>query len=66
MQIKRAVGGGVVDENEALFQEANALAEILGDVHQNTEALIARRNLCSNPERAMVGVCVRDFGKFNG
>lgn len=54
LQIRRAVGARLIDDNEALFQEANALAEILGDVHQSTEALVARRNLCSNPERTMV------------
>ncbi len=52
-QVKRAIGTLLVDENRALFDEATALAEILGDVQLKTSALLQRRQLCSNPERNM-------------
>ncbi|GLI69598.1 hypothetical protein VaNZ11_014260 [Volvox africanus] len=53
-EIRRALGNSLLDDNETLFAEAGALADILGDVQLNTSALLARHQLCSNPQRSMV------------
>lgn len=55
-QVKTAIGAALIEENLALFEEAGAYSEILGDVHLDTEALLLRRKLCSTPLRTMVGV----------
>lgn len=55
-QVKRAIGSLLIDENAGLFEEVAALADILGDVQLSTSALLSRQNLCSNPQRRMVGV----------
>lgn len=55
-QVKRALGQSLIDENEAIYDEASALADILGDVQLSTKALMARQQLCSNPQRTMVGL----------
>lgn len=53
-QVKRAIGSSLIEENEALFAEASAYAEILGDVRIDTGKLLARQQLCSNPHKRMV------------
>ncbi|KXZ41327.1 hypothetical protein GPECTOR_549g560 [Gonium pectorale] len=53
-EIRRALGGSLLDENATLFAEAGALADILGDVQLDNAALLARQALCSNPQRSMV------------
>lgn len=53
-QIRRALGRSLLDENETLFAEAGALADILGDVQLNTAGLLVRHRLCSNPQRSLV------------
>ncbi|GLC46986.1 hypothetical protein PLESTB_001410400 [Pleodorina starrii] len=58
-EIRRALGSSLLDENESLFAEAGALADILGDVQLNTAALLARHTLCSNPQRSMVETEIR-------
>ena len=54
-EVKRAIGWTQVTENEALFAEAEALADILGTVQMSTSAVLQRQKLCSNPNRSMVG-----------
>lgn len=54
MQVKRALGHATIDDNEVLFAEASALADILGDVQLTTKSLLARQQLCNNPQRRMV------------
>lgn len=56
LQVKSAIGAALIEENLALFEEAGAYSEILGDVHVDTEALLLRRKLCSTPLRTMVGM----------
>ncbi|EFJ41228.1 hypothetical protein VOLCADRAFT_98787 [Volvox carteri f. nagariensis] len=58
-EIRRALGTALLDDNETLFAEAGALADILGDVTLNTSALLARHQLCSNPQRSMVETEIR-------
>ncbi len=53
-EVKRALGWSLVAENEALFAEAEALADILGDVQISTAAVLERHKLFSNPNRSMV------------
>jgi hypothetical protein len=61
--VKRAIGSDLVDENEALFNEATALADILGDVQLSATALLARQQLTTTKERSLVcGVAVCDQG----
>ncbi|GIL75008.1 hypothetical protein Vretimale_2497 [Volvox reticuliferus] len=58
-EIRRTLGNSLLDDNETLFAEAGALADILGDVQLNTSALLARHQLCSNPQRSMVETEIR-------
>mmetsp|Transcript_20989 Transcript_20989/g.45972 ORF Transcript_20989/g.45972 Transcript_20989/m.45972 type:complete len:551 (-) Transcript_20989:363-2015(-) len=53
-EVKRTIGVTLVEENEMLFNEAGALAEILGDVQLSTSALLERQQLCCNPQRRLV------------
>ena len=53
-QVKKAIGTTILDENEDLFTEAAALADILGDIQLSTKALVARQQLVSNPQRKLV------------
>lgn len=54
LQVKRAIGAALIEENIGLFAEADAYSEILGDVQLDTEALLVRRQLCSTPQRTLV------------
>ena len=55
VQVLRALGAGlVVEENAQLFQEDEALADILGDVSASNGEVLARMRICSNPQRIMV------------
>lgn len=54
LQVKRAVGTLLIEENKSLFEEASALTDILGDVQMSTGALVARQQLCNNPQRRLV------------
>jgi hypothetical protein len=53
-QVKRAIGWGRVEDNEGLFAEASALAEILGDVQLSTQQVLDRQKLFANPQRRLV------------
>eukprot|EP00798_Chlamydomonas_sp_ICE-L_P005805 gene5805-6090_t len=53
-EVKRAIGSSIIEENESLFTEADALAQILGDVQLSTGDLMERHNLCANPQRQLV------------
>ena len=52
------IGTARLDENESLFAEASALADILGEVQLSTKDLLARHSLCRNVQRSMVRACV--------
>ena len=52
-QVRRSIGVAVIEENDSIFQEANALSEILGDVQTSTNAVMQRHRLCMNPQRNM-------------
>ena len=54
-EVKRALGWTLITDNDALFAEAEALADILGTVQLSTAAVLQRQRLCSNPNRSMVG-----------
>jgi len=54
LQVRRVIGLSRLDENESLFAEASALADILGEVQLNTKELLARHSLCRNVQRSMV------------
>ena len=60
-KVKRAIGSSRVDDNQQLFDEATALAEILGEVRLQTDESIKRRQsvLLQTPRRAVVESCVR-------
>ncbi|KAG1662172.1 hypothetical protein FOA52_006392 [Chlamydomonas sp. UWO 241] len=53
-EVKRAIGWGRVEDNEGLFSEASALAEILGDVQLSTQQVLDRQKLFANPQRRLV------------
>ncbi|KAL6765924.1 hypothetical protein V8C86DRAFT_13250 [Haematococcus lacustris] len=53
-EVKQAIGAALVDENELLYNEADALASILGDVQLTSQALLSRQQLFDNPQRRMV------------
>ena len=53
-EVKRTLGRTLIDANEGLFAEAEALADILGTVQLSTTAVLQRQKLCSNPNRSMV------------
>ncbi len=53
-EVKGALGRTLIEENESLFSEADALSEILGQVQASTAAVLDRQRLCSNPNRNMV------------
>ena len=54
-EVKHALGRSLIEGNESLFDEAEALADILGTVQLSTSAVLQRQKLCSNPNRSMVG-----------
>eukprot|EP00955_Chlamydomonas_euryale_P082688 363759-Chlamydomonas_euryale.AAC.7 len=56
VQVKRAIGWTRTEDNAGLFAEAEALAEILGDVQLSNTQLQERQRLLSNPQRGLVGV----------
>ena len=53
-QVRRALGSSTIDENEQLMSEADALAEIIGDVRHRTDTRAHARRLYENPNRALV------------
>ena len=53
-QVRRALGSSAIDENDQLMMEADALAEIIGDVRQRTDATAHARRLYDNPRRALI------------
>ena len=53
-QVRRALGGSAIEENEQLMMEAEALAEIIGEVRHRTDASASARRLYENPGRTMV------------
>jgi len=52
------IGVPRLEENEGLFVEASALADILGEVQLNTKELLTRHSLCQNLQRSMVSTCL--------
>lgn len=52
-EVRQLVGRALVDENEDLMREADALAEILGDVQMQNAALVARQKLADEPARRL-------------
>jgi hypothetical protein len=55
LQVKRVVGSSLIDENAALFAEAEALASILENVQLSKGALQSRQLLMDTAQRRMVG-----------
>ena len=53
-QVRRALGSSAIEENDQLMMEADALAEIIGDVRQRTDATAHARRLYDNPRRALI------------
>jgi len=52
--VRRVLGSERLDRNQSLFEEASALAEILGDVQIATKEECMRRRILHNPSRALV------------
>ena len=48
------MGSSAIEENEQLMSEADALAEIIGDVRHRTDTRAHARRLYENPNRALV------------
>mmetsp|Transcript_22289 Transcript_22289/g.26809 ORF Transcript_22289/g.26809 Transcript_22289/m.26809 type:complete len:436 (+) Transcript_22289:378-1685(+) len=53
-EVKSVIGARQIEENQSLFEEVNALAEILGDVRVSTEGNMQKRRLFQNPARSLV------------
>ena len=69
-QVRRALGSRAIDENEQLMAEADALAEIIGDVRHRVDAKAHARRLYENPARTLVEgelrLLVRSIRRFAG
>ena len=68
--MRRALGSRAIDENEQLMAEADALAEIIGDVRHRVDAKAHARRLYENPARTLVEgelrLLVRSIRRFAG
>ena len=53
-EVKHVLGRSLIEGNEELFAEAEALADILGTVQLTTATVLQRQKLCNNPNRSMV------------
>ena len=51
--MRKTIGAALLEENEALMREADALAEILGDVQLQNAELVARQRLADEPARRL-------------
>mmetsp|Transcript_8308 Transcript_8308/g.21453 ORF Transcript_8308/g.21453 Transcript_8308/m.21453 type:complete len:284 (+) Transcript_8308:368-1219(+) len=60
-EVRRIIGSKLIDNNQLVFAEATALAEIIGDIQLQTENLVHRRNtvLLATPQRELVEEGVR-------
>ncbi|KAK9817168.1 hypothetical protein WJX72_010611 [[Myrmecia] bisecta] len=54
-EVQRIVGSQLVEPNKALYKEATALADILGELRAQTDAGLQKRHrLCQHPQRELV------------
>ncbi|GAX81537.1 hypothetical protein CEUSTIGMA_g8965.t1 [Chlamydomonas eustigma] len=53
-EVKKRLDWALITENESLMSEADALAEILGEVQVKTNAILDRQKICTNPTRSLV------------
>ncbi len=54
-QVARAVGEQAIADNQALFDEAAVLAELVDGLASSNKQLLQRLRLCANPKRQLVG-----------
>jgi regulator of replication initiation timing len=55
-EVKKRLDWALITENESLMSEADALAEILGEVQVKTSVILDRQRLCTNPTRSLVRI----------
>eukprot|EP00899_Mesostigma_viride_P014223 jgi/Mesvir1/22801/Mv14185-RA.1 len=52
-EVRRIIGNSVIQENEELFRECDALSEILGDLQRHISTKMQSRKLFETPARAL-------------
>jgi hypothetical protein len=53
-QAAAVIGHSLLEDNEMLLSETQALADLVASMHAGNEQLLAQAQLCANPQRVLL------------